>query len=144
MTAAAAAIRRVVGETTEELRRAGLLFEIVEQRRRSFLLDGSLLVTGEVDRTTEFEQGFPVHQAYQQERWQPDPLILDDHALVATRSLARHRLARDAGDRREVSRLLHPEQRRHPLRVHGEESRPGGVLGVKAIPNRHPRGRTPG
>ena len=36
----------------------------MEERQPSFLLDGSLLVTGEVDRTTEFEQGFPVHQAY--------------------------------------------------------------------------------
>ena len=49
----------------------------------SFLLDGSLLVTGEVDRTTDFEQGFPVHQAYRNGSWQPDPLILDDQALVA-------------------------------------------------------------
>lgn len=50
----------------------------MEQRQPSFLLDGSLLVTGEVDRTTEFEQGFPVHQAHRDGSWQPDPLILDD------------------------------------------------------------------
>jgi 7,8-dihydropterin-6-yl-methyl-4-(beta-D-ribofuranosyl)aminobenzene 5'-phosphate synthase len=61
----------------------GAGFEIVEQRQPSFLLDGSLLVTGEVDRTTEFEQGFPVHQARRNGDWQPDPLILDDQALVA-------------------------------------------------------------
>ncbi|HEY1277451.1 MAG TPA: MBL fold metallo-hydrolase [Thermoleophilaceae bacterium] len=61
----------------------GAGFEIVEQRQPSFLLDGSLLVTGEVDRTTEFEQGFPVHQAHRDGAWQPDPLILDDQALVA-------------------------------------------------------------
>ena len=61
----------------------GAGFEIVEERQPSFLLDGSLLVTGEVDRTTEFEQGFPVHQAYRNRSWQPDPLILDDQALVA-------------------------------------------------------------
>jgi 7,8-dihydropterin-6-yl-methyl-4-(beta-D-ribofuranosyl)aminobenzene 5'-phosphate synthase len=61
----------------------GAGFEIVEQRQPSFLLDGSLLVTGEVDRTTEFEQGFPVHQAHRDGHWQPDPLILDDQALVA-------------------------------------------------------------
>jgi 7,8-dihydropterin-6-yl-methyl-4-(beta-D-ribofuranosyl)aminobenzene 5'-phosphate synthase len=61
----------------------GAGFEIVEQRQPSFLLDGSLLVTGEVDRTTEFEQGFPVHQAHRDGGWQPDPLILDDQALVA-------------------------------------------------------------
>ena len=58
-------------------------FAIVEARRPSFLLDGSLLVTGEVDRTTDFEQGFPVHQAHRDGRWEPDPLILDDQALVA-------------------------------------------------------------
>jgi 7,8-dihydropterin-6-yl-methyl-4-(beta-D-ribofuranosyl)aminobenzene 5'-phosphate synthase len=61
----------------------GAGFEIVEQRQPSFLLDGSLLVTGEVDRATEFEQGFPIHQAHRDGGWQPDPLILDDQALVA-------------------------------------------------------------
>ena len=60
----------------------GAGFEVIEQQQPSFLLDGSLLVTGEVDRTTEFEQGFPVHQAYRDGHWQPDPLILDDQALV--------------------------------------------------------------
>jgi 7,8-dihydropterin-6-yl-methyl-4-(beta-D-ribofuranosyl)aminobenzene 5'-phosphate synthase len=58
-------------------------FEIVEEREPSFLLESSLLVTGEVDRTTEFERGFPVHQACRDGAWQPDPLILDDQALVA-------------------------------------------------------------
>jgi 7,8-dihydropterin-6-yl-methyl-4-(beta-D-ribofuranosyl)aminobenzene 5'-phosphate synthase len=61
----------------------GAGFDIVEQRQPSFLLDGSLLVTGEVDRTTDFELGFPIHEAYREGRWQPDPLILDDQALVA-------------------------------------------------------------
>ncbi len=60
----------------------GAGFEIVEERRPSFLLDGVVLVTGEVDRTTEFERGFPVHQAFRDDAWQPDPLILDDQALV--------------------------------------------------------------
>ncbi len=63
------------------LRGAG--FEIIEEKRPSFLLDGSLLVTGEVDRTTEFERGFPIHQAFRGGQWQPDPLILDDQAVVA-------------------------------------------------------------
>ena len=36
----------------------GAGFEIVEERHPSFLLDGSVLITGEVDRTTEFETGF--------------------------------------------------------------------------------------
>jgi 7,8-dihydropterin-6-yl-methyl-4-(beta-D-ribofuranosyl)aminobenzene 5'-phosphate synthase len=70
--------------TTSRSALEGAGFEIVEQRQPSFLFDGSLLVTGEVDRTTEFEHGFPFHEAYRQARWQPDPLILDDQALVAT------------------------------------------------------------
>jgi 7,8-dihydropterin-6-yl-methyl-4-(beta-D-ribofuranosyl)aminobenzene 5'-phosphate synthase len=57
-------------------------FEIVEEERPSLLLDGSLLITGEVDRTTEFERGFPIHQAFRDGQWQPDPLILDDQSLV--------------------------------------------------------------
>jgi 7,8-dihydropterin-6-yl-methyl-4-(beta-D-ribofuranosyl)aminobenzene 5'-phosphate synthase len=60
----------------------GAGFDIVEDRRPSFLLDGAALITGEVDRTTEFETGFRGHEAFREERWQPDPLILDDQALV--------------------------------------------------------------
>jgi 7,8-dihydropterin-6-yl-methyl-4-(beta-D-ribofuranosyl)aminobenzene 5'-phosphate synthase len=60
----------------------GAGFEIVEERKPSFLFDGSLLVTGEVDRTTDFETGFPIHQARRNGDWQPDPLILDDQAVV--------------------------------------------------------------
>jgi len=62
------------------LRGAG--FEIIEEKQPSFLLDGSLLVTGEVDRTTAFEKGFPIHQAFRDGDWRPDPLILDDQAAV--------------------------------------------------------------
>jgi 7,8-dihydropterin-6-yl-methyl-4-(beta-D-ribofuranosyl)aminobenzene 5'-phosphate synthase len=69
--------------TTSRPALEGAGFEIVEERQPSFLLDGSLLVTGEVDRTTEFERGFPVHEAHRHGGWEPDPLILDDQALVA-------------------------------------------------------------
>lgn len=60
----------------------GAGFEIIEEKQPSFLMDGSLLITGEVDRTTDFEKGFPVHQAFRDNDWQPDPLILDDQAAV--------------------------------------------------------------
>jgi 7,8-dihydropterin-6-yl-methyl-4-(beta-D-ribofuranosyl)aminobenzene 5'-phosphate synthase len=70
--------------TTSKGALLGAGFAIVEQRQPSFLLDGSLLVTGEVDRTTEFERGFPGHEAHRHRGWEPDPLILDDQALVAT------------------------------------------------------------
>jgi 7,8-dihydropterin-6-yl-methyl-4-(beta-D-ribofuranosyl)aminobenzene 5'-phosphate synthase len=57
-------------------------FEVVERRQPSLLLDGSVLITGEVDRTTDFEHGMPLHEALHGGRWEPDPLILDDQALV--------------------------------------------------------------
>ncbi|MCA1704847.1 MAG: MBL fold metallo-hydrolase, partial [Actinobacteria bacterium] len=41
-------------------------------------------MTGEVDRTTAFERGFPGHEAHRHGGWESDPLILDDQALVAT------------------------------------------------------------
>jgi 7,8-dihydropterin-6-yl-methyl-4-(beta-D-ribofuranosyl)aminobenzene 5'-phosphate synthase len=65
----------------EKLRAAG--FSVVERCEPSLLLDGGLLVTGEIERTTEFERGFAVHQAFRDGEWQPDPLIHDDQALVA-------------------------------------------------------------
>jgi 7,8-dihydropterin-6-yl-methyl-4-(beta-D-ribofuranosyl)aminobenzene 5'-phosphate synthase len=60
----------------------GLGLTIVEERQPSFLLDGAALITGEVDRTTEFETGFAGHEALRGGVWEADPLILDDQALV--------------------------------------------------------------
>ena len=40
-------------------------------------------MTGEIDRTTEFERGLAVQQAFRDGEWQPDPFIHDDQALVA-------------------------------------------------------------
>ena len=61
----------------------GAGFEITDERRPSFVFEHSLLVTGEVDRTTDYEPGFPPQEAYRDGKWQPDPLVLDDQALVA-------------------------------------------------------------
>jgi 7,8-dihydropterin-6-yl-methyl-4-(beta-D-ribofuranosyl)aminobenzene 5'-phosphate synthase len=42
-----------------------------------------VLITGEVDRTTDFERGMPpTHQRWADSTWEPDPLVLDDQALV--------------------------------------------------------------
>jgi len=57
-------------------------FEVIERRQPSLLLDESILVTGEVDRTTDFETGMPYHERRCPDGWEPDPLILDDQALV--------------------------------------------------------------
>ncbi len=61
----------------------GAGFTVIEERQPSFLLDGMLLVTGEVDRTTAFEVGMPAgHQALRGGTWEHDPWVHDDQAIV--------------------------------------------------------------
>ena len=43
----------------EPVRDGGCRVRAIEGREPSLLMDGSVLITGEVDRTTEFEKGFP-------------------------------------------------------------------------------------
>ncbi|MEU6343287.1 MBL fold metallo-hydrolase [Streptomyces sp. NPDC046977] len=58
-------------------------FDVVERRVPSLLLDDSVLITGEVDRTTEFERGMPPgHQAWTGDGWAHDAKVIDDQALV--------------------------------------------------------------
>ncbi|MEY9967042.1 7,8-dihydropterin-6-yl-methyl-4-(beta-D-ribofuranosyl)aminobenzene 5'-phosphate synthase [Streptacidiphilus sp. MAP12-16] len=57
-------------------------FDIIENQQPSFLLDRSVLITGEVPRVSGYEPGFPIQQAWIDEVWQPDPLVLDDQALI--------------------------------------------------------------
>jgi 7,8-dihydropterin-6-yl-methyl-4-(beta-D-ribofuranosyl)aminobenzene 5'-phosphate synthase len=68
--------------TTSRRALSGAGFEIIEEQQPSFLLDGSVLVTGEVPRVTGYEPGFPPQQAWLAEAWQPDQLVLDDQALI--------------------------------------------------------------
>jgi 7,8-dihydropterin-6-yl-methyl-4-(beta-D-ribofuranosyl)aminobenzene 5'-phosphate synthase len=68
--------------TTSRLALEGAGFTIIEDRQPSFLFGGSVLITGEVDRTSGFEPGFPPQQALRGGRWEPDPLVLDDQALI--------------------------------------------------------------
>jgi 7,8-dihydropterin-6-yl-methyl-4-(beta-D-ribofuranosyl)aminobenzene 5'-phosphate synthase len=58
-------------------------FAVIERREPSLLADGCVLITGEVDRTTEFEHGMPPpHQRWTGSTWQHDPLVIDEQALV--------------------------------------------------------------
>lgn len=68
--------------TTSRRALEGVGFAIVEERQPSFLLEGSVLITGEVDRTSGYEPGFPMQEAWRDGAWTPDPLVLDDQALV--------------------------------------------------------------
>ena len=54
-------------------------------RPHAGILDEVLHVSGgfsEVDRTTDFEHGLPFHEARTNGSWEPDPLVLDEQALV--------------------------------------------------------------
>ena len=82
--------RKVVFPSGEEIRmpppshqdldREG--WEVVEERGPSLLLDGSVLVTGQVDRVTDFEKGFPLQHARTTGGWEPDTWIWDDQAVA--------------------------------------------------------------
>ncbi len=56
--------------------------EFIEETEPSYLLGNLVLVTGQIQRTTPFEQGFPIHYALTPDQWQQDPLIHDDQAVV--------------------------------------------------------------
>ena len=55
---------------------------IIEERGPSLLLDGMVLVTGQVERVTDFEQGFPLQQARTDDGWEPDIWVWDDQAVI--------------------------------------------------------------
>ncbi len=56
--------------------------EVIQEVGPSMLVDNMILVSGEVARITEFEKGFPGHQAIKHGHWEPDPLILDDQCVI--------------------------------------------------------------
>jgi 7,8-dihydropterin-6-yl-methyl-4-(beta-D-ribofuranosyl)aminobenzene 5'-phosphate synthase len=65
----------------QDLDREGV--EVTEERQPSLLIDGTVLVTGQVERVTDFEQGFPLNYARTTNGgWEPDPWIWDDQAVV--------------------------------------------------------------
>ena len=64
----------------QDLDREG--WQVVEEQGPSLLLDDSVLVTGQVDRVTEFEKGFSLQYARTQTGWEPDTWIWDDQAVV--------------------------------------------------------------
>jgi len=64
----------------QDLDREG--WEVIEERNPSLLLEGTVLVTGQVKRVTDYEKGWPPQQACIEGAWEPDPWIWDDQALV--------------------------------------------------------------
>jgi 7,8-dihydropterin-6-yl-methyl-4-(beta-D-ribofuranosyl)aminobenzene 5'-phosphate synthase len=57
--------------------------EVVEERGPSLLLDGTILVSGQTERTTSFERGFPGQEARAETGgWEPDPWVWDDQSVI--------------------------------------------------------------
>jgi len=56
--------------------------EVIEDTGQTLLLDSTVLVSGQVERLTTFENGFPIHHAQSGSRWEPDPMIWDDQNLI--------------------------------------------------------------
>ena len=56
--------------------------ELIEQPGQTLLLDSTILVSGQVERLTAFETGFPIHYAHSTTGWEPDPMIWDDQNLI--------------------------------------------------------------
>ncbi|MFN8508154.1 MAG: MBL fold metallo-hydrolase [Dehalococcoidia bacterium] len=61
----------------------GAGFELIETRDPSLIYEDRILITGEVPRETEFEQGFPFFQRESEAGWEPEPHLMDDQALIA-------------------------------------------------------------
>ncbi len=56
--------------------------QVLEERGPTLLLDRGVLVSGQVERATRFERGFPFQQASQNGVWEPDPWIWDDQGII--------------------------------------------------------------
>jgi 7,8-dihydropterin-6-yl-methyl-4-(beta-D-ribofuranosyl)aminobenzene 5'-phosphate synthase len=56
--------------------------EVVEESAQTLLLDSTVVVSGQVERRTTFERGFPIHYAQAEAGWEPDPMIWDDQNLI--------------------------------------------------------------
>ena len=63
-----------------DLRRENV--EVIESIEPSMLVNNMVLVSGEVERTTEFERGMAGHHARREGIWGPDPLIPDDQCAI--------------------------------------------------------------
>jgi 7,8-dihydropterin-6-yl-methyl-4-(beta-D-ribofuranosyl)aminobenzene 5'-phosphate synthase len=56
--------------------------KIINTKKPLLIADNLACVTGEIPRTAAFEEGSCSNRIYKGNIWQPDPLILDDRALV--------------------------------------------------------------
>jgi len=64
-----------------DLEREGV--QVSDERDPSLLIDETVLVSGQVERVTDFEKGFPWQKARTPDgSWEPDPWIWDDQNVI--------------------------------------------------------------
>ena len=73
-------ISRLPPPSRQGLRDAGV--ELIETEHPSHVVEGMALVTGQVERTNDFEIGWPEHHAERDGILEPDPLVCDDQGLI--------------------------------------------------------------
>lgn len=56
--------------------------QVVNEQGPSLILDNCVLITGQVERTTGYEPGFPPQHAHIDGEWVHDPWVWDDQALI--------------------------------------------------------------
>ena len=56
--------------------------QVIEERGPTLLIDGCVLVTGEVERKTDFEPGFPIQYRRHGHDWEPDFMVWDDQGVI--------------------------------------------------------------
>jgi 7,8-dihydropterin-6-yl-methyl-4-(beta-D-ribofuranosyl)aminobenzene 5'-phosphate synthase len=56
--------------------------KFIKTKAPHLLADGTILVTGEIPRQTDFEKGYPKQRFFLDGKWLPEPLVWDDRALV--------------------------------------------------------------
>jgi 7,8-dihydropterin-6-yl-methyl-4-(beta-D-ribofuranosyl)aminobenzene 5'-phosphate synthase len=71
---------RLPPPSKRDLEHEGL--EVVEETGPSLLLDDTVLISGQVERKTDFEKGLPAHYARSGTDWVPDPMIVDDQNVI--------------------------------------------------------------
>jgi hypothetical protein len=56
--------------------------QLIEERGPTLLLDNRVLITGQVERVTDFEPGFPIQYRRSSRGWEPDFLVADDQGVI--------------------------------------------------------------
>ena len=56
--------------------------EVIDERGPTLLLDRHVLITGEVERVTDFEPGFPIQYRRTRAGWEQDFLVADDQGVI--------------------------------------------------------------